>query len=37
MIKSTGIRWAENVKRMREMINACKILFGKLEGKDTGL
>jgi hypothetical protein len=33
VIKSRKIRWAGHVERMGEMRSACKILFGKPEGK----
>jgi hypothetical protein len=33
MIKSRRIKWAENVARTEEMINAHNILVGKPEGK----
>jgi hypothetical protein len=32
-IKSMRMRWAENLERMREMINAYKMLVGIPEGK----
>jgi hypothetical protein len=33
MIKSRGMRWAWNVARMGEKMNAYRILVGKPEGK----
>jgi hypothetical protein len=35
VIKSRRMKWAGHVARMREKRNACKILVGKREGKET--
>jgi hypothetical protein len=35
VIKSRRMRWVGHVVRMRDMLNAYKTLFGKLEGKRT--
>jgi hypothetical protein len=35
VIRSKGMRWAVHVARMGAMINACKILRGRPEGKTT--
>jgi hypothetical protein len=36
MIRSRIMRWAEHVARMKEKMNARRILVGKLEGKRPG-
>jgi hypothetical protein len=35
MIKSSSRRWAEHVAHMGEKMNACRVLMGKPEVKET--